>query len=133
MPRNSARPVPHVDLGDREQHLLRLGLATASPFFQVAVVAAGKRHLSAFTVGRTFGGSAGCCCAPQRRPHSCDHRRGQNQHPPGSPMPQRSARQKMSIITYIIQGPMKRLVVFLAFVAGSVTLSMPGGNRSSHG
>src|SRR6185503_3437337 len=37
--------------------------ACTSPFFQVAVVAAGNRHLSAFTVGSTFGGSAVCCCA----------------------------------------------------------------------
>src|SRR5687767_13748127 len=35
-----------------------------SPLFQTAMVAAGKRHLSAFTVGRMFGGSVVCACAP---------------------------------------------------------------------
>src|SRR5687767_394163 len=34
-----------------------------SPLFQAAVVAAGKRHLSAFTVGRIFGGSVVCARA----------------------------------------------------------------------
>src|SRR5262245_31247373 len=34
--------------------------ACTSPFFQVALVAAGNRHLSAFTDVRMFGGSLSC-------------------------------------------------------------------------
>src|SRR5262245_4391505 len=41
--------------------------ACTSPFFQVAVVAAGKWHLSAFTVGRMFGGSVVWACTATAR------------------------------------------------------------------